>query len=329
MSARLTAVLAALAASMATAACAAGGPLPAPADGDIWLGAGTHLVAARDVSFPEEPRFGGVSSMVMDGNDLLAISDRGASFRLGLRFAADGGVDAVSLKATQDVTGSDGKPLEGAAGDSESLTRDGDSWLLGYERNHRIDRYAVGADGLPGKWLQHLDIPEGVRSLPPNGGLESLTRLADGALVFIGEAPTGGSHLAWVGSPGNWHEFRYNGTGKAGLLAELWPTDARPLPDGSLLVLERRFSPLEGFGCRLVHLPAGWRAHAEAGEKLTGERVMEIARGALADNCEALAVRPSASGHGSDIFIMSDNNFMALQRTLLIQLRFLPERPAS
>lgn len=329
MSARLTAVLAAFAASMATAACAAGGPLPAPADGDIWLEAGTHLVAARTVEFPGETRFGGVSSMVMDGDDLLAISDRGASFRLGLGFAADGGVDAVMLKATQNVTGNDGKPLEGAASDSESLTRDGDSWLMGYERNHRIDRYAVGADGLPGKWLQHLDIPEGVRSLPPNGGLESLTRLADGALVFIGEAPTGGSHLAWVGKPGNWHPFRYNGTGKAGLLAELWPTDARPLPDGSLLVLERRFSPLEGFGCRLVHLPAGWRTHAEAGEKLTGDRLMEITRGGLADNCEALAVRPSASGRGSDIFIMSDNNFMPIQRTLLIQLRFAPDGPAS
>src|SRR5690606_28950199 len=97
------------------------------------------------------------------------------------------------------------------------------------------------------------------------------------------------------------------------------PVDMDLLPDGSLLVLERRFSLLGGLGAQLRLVPA-----AQLGEP--GWRPLPVARlepPLTVDNFEGLAV----AGRGDEpplVYIVSDDNFSPLQRTLLLQFRLLP-----
>src|SRR5690606_1515609 len=90
------------------------------------------------------------------------------------------------------------------------------------------------------------------------------------------------------------------------------PTDCAFLPDGDLLVLERGFAFLT-FTVQLRRIPA---AGVQPGSTMEGE-VLFRASGGEIDNFEALGVRTLADGETCRT-IISDDNFLGLQRTLLL-----------
>ena len=96
-------------------------------------------------------------------------------------------------------------------------------------------------------------------------------------------------------------------------------TDCRGLPDGSLLVLERRFrwsSWYEGVKMRLRRFAA---SELKPGPVMEGEILLEADMGFEIDNMEGLAVHRDASGQ-TVITMISDNNYNNfLQRTVLLQ----------
>ena len=96
-------------------------------------------------------------------------------------------------------------------------------------------------------------------------------------------------------------------------------TDLAFLPNGDLLVLERRFTPLTGVACRIRRIPLD---AIRPGARLDGETVLEADMGHQIDNMEALGVQ--AAGDGRVILtLFSDDNFSILQRNLLLRFAYL------
>ena len=239
---------------------------------------------------------------------LTAVSDRGRWCQARLVLGPSGmpiGLEAPRAGPLRDIAG---QPLRGFLGDAEclALLPDG-SWLVGFERLHRIERY------------RHLDSPAEPAAAPPgmigwpgNGGLESLGVLPDGRWLAIAEserAPEDDTaRLAWIGGPAAWQPFAYRPAPGHD------PSDLCPLPDGGALVLERHVEFPEGFSARLTRLPP----LPAAPGTVEGQLVARLAPPLPSDNWEGVC----AFRHGGRdlVAVISDDNQLFVQRTLLMIL---------
>jgi hypothetical protein len=198
-------------------------------------------------------------------------------------------------------------------GDAEAVRREGEgAVLVAFERFHRVMRYAMPGPGA----AQALSIPPAVRSLPGNGGIEALAILADGRRLMIAEEgrTSAGDAPAWLYDGGKWHALGY-------ALSEGYAaTDAAALGNGDVLVLERRYTLLGGVSARLMRV-----AHKALapGAVLQGEMVAEFAPPLKVDNMEGLAIAAEPGGE-TLLYLISDDNRSALQRTLLMLFRLVP-----
>jgi hypothetical protein len=256
--------------------------------------------------------FGGLSGLhIAPDLTLTVISDLARHAEMSLVLDAQSRPFRLTLRRTGRVLDGGGRPLpRGHAGDAEALARlpDG-SWLVAYERWHRIRRHAR-IDG-PGTYIE---APSGLERAPANGGLETLAVLADGRWLAITEdlalpeAP--GLTAGWLGGPGDWVPIGWRPA--PGML----PVDAAPLPDGGALVLERSFSLFGGFSGRLTRIGAPALAAVRPGSVLEGEEVLRFLPPLPVDNYEAVAV----VRHQGRVLvgILSDDNENRLQRTLLL-----------
>ncbi|MES3100140.1 esterase-like activity of phytase family protein [Sphingomonas faeni] len=209
--------------------------------------------------------------------------------------------------------------------DSESMAIDsqtGQIWI-GFENSNAIWRYAPGLAGYEARVR-----PQAMRKWPANGGPESMARLADGRFVVISEeahirrpdwtgSETERLHtrqaLVFAGDPtgaGEPERFAYEPFGRYD------PSDVTALPNGDLLVLDRGFS-----------LPFRWsnRISLVAARDMAAGR---IARGRLITTIDAPLIHDNFEGidttveNGKTIvWIVSDDNQMFLQRTLLLKFR--------
>ena len=91
-------------------------------------------------------------------------------------------------------------------------------------------------------------------------------------------------------------------------------TDAAFLPDGDLLLLERRFDLAAGHGLRIRRIAGGT---IRPGAVLDGEVLIEVGLPHQIDNMEGLAVSPHPRGHR--LTLVSDDNRSLLQRTLVLE----------
>jgi hypothetical protein len=92
-------------------------------------------------------------------------------------------------------------------------------------------------------------------------------------------------------------------------------TDAALLPGGDVLLLERRFSWSSGLAVRMRRIPLG---EIKPGAVVDGPVLFDVDLGYEIDNMEGLSVHRSAGGEVV-LTLISDDNFSALQRTLLLQ----------
>lgn len=251
--------------------------------------------------------FGSYSALAALGDGtLLAGSDRGWT----LRFAPPGAPARAPRFAPFDPA------RKRRLIDLEALVHDPASRTLwgAFEYRNAIARVGPGAAFT----VVH---PPAMRRWPLNGGAEAMARLADGRFVVLGEAAAGGR------SPG----LLFAGDPTRGAAAQAFafaadegyrPVDLAALPDGRVLVLLRRveWRLPPGFAGRLaiadpraIREGAVWRAQALA----------DLAPPLPTDNFEGLAVAPGEGG-ALTIWLISDDNRMAIQRTLLIRLRWIP-----
>ncbi|MGK2923219.1 MAG: esterase-like activity of phytase family protein [Methyloceanibacter sp.] len=271
--------------------------------------------------FGRSRHFGGFSGIALDasGTTLLAVTDAGAWMRATLAY------DGRWLKGMEDVTlgpilGHDGKPLRtDAERDAEGLaltagdTHAGQA-LISFEREHRILRYpfTTKSFGPPNGVVR---LPKEAEGMDANQGLEAV------ALIHAGRLK--GTVVAFSerlkDANGNLRGWLIGGRGPGPItvrrLGGFDITDAAGLPDGGLVLLERRFRYSEGVKMRIRRVSA---AELKPGKLIDGEVLLEATDRLNIDNMEAIAVHRSRAGE-TILTLMSDDNFSPFQRSLIMQ----------
>lgn len=265
--------------------------------------------------YSSEPslRFGGFSGLLSVGQGRLrAFSDRGFLFTFVEPDRADEGPGSRRIA---------GLPFNDEAlypllWDIESVTRDpanaGDYWV-GFENTHAIHRFSYRTqpeavrifDGLTRDWYD-------------NAGLEAMERLSDGrflilpegrgeALIFDGDPVEGGAPLI----------LPYANPAEGFAV-----TDLAQMPDGRVLMLMRdvdwgSYPPFAG-KLAIADAPA-----AGSDEPLQAEVLFDFEGVLPPENYEGIAVTAEEGGSVA-VWIISDDNLAAMQRTLVAKLTYNP-----
>ncbi|MFN3509430.1 MAG: esterase-like activity of phytase family protein [Allorhizobium sp.] len=287
--------------------------------GNPTLSPGLTFVGGVELSSPE-PLFGAFSSIrFRDQQSFIGVFDTGYWIEGRILRDAGGrlaGLEAVRLAPLLDASGRESASKFHV--DAESLALDGDRAYVGFEQRHRVLSYGPLSD--LGKALPSAPIafPFDLDILHSNGGFESLVIAPQGseiagALVAISEKSfddNGNIYAAIVGGPLA-GEFRVRPRDDFEI------TDAAYLPDGDLLLLERRFSIATGVGMRLRRIEG---ASIRPDAVVDGEILFEANYRSQIDNMEGLDVLPEPDG-SVRLIVVSDDNHSILQRTLMLEFR--------
>lgn len=268
----------------------------------------------------EGRRFSQLSALAWDDDEglLYALSDKGTLFHLRPVFR-DGQLSAVRLVQVAPLRAADGKPLKGQLGDAEGMDilhgrngRRGDAELLvSFERHPRVvrlrpDGRAVRDEPLPAPLTDPAAYDAGNRML------EAVCHDSRLGILVAPEAPLRGER------PGYTRIFSLSGQAwfipRAG---EYRISALECLGGGELLVLERDFGRLFGRNAtrlRRVRLVPGLATPVPA--KTVVE--LDAAAGHTVDNFEGLARH-----RGRRFFMVSDDNDLFVQRTLLMYFELL------
>lgn len=264
-----------------------------------------------------DPRFGGISAMTLTPRGFLALSDGGTVMwitakpvtnRAGMR--RPGALRLLPLPAGP------GDSAVKADRDSEAIATDarGRIWVA-YERHNSLWRYTPGF----GRAEANRAPPEMAR-WRPNSGAEAMARLPDGRFLLFsegaGRARDTSDVLIFDRDP---VDPSAKGV-RAGyrLPAGFSVTDAALLGDEQLMTLHRSFSISDGVAASIgiVDLAA-----FKPGAVVTPRIAATLRPPLTVDNMEALAIE--RVGRRTYIWIASDDNFSALQRTLLLQFELV------
>ncbi len=287
-----------------------------------------HPVVATDSSLrllggwvlsSSDPAFGGLSGLLTDGRNFTAVSDLG----LLVRFSLDDAGRASNARIDPLPHGCARNELKSDR-DSESITGDpeGAHIWIGFEWNNAICRAPVN-----GGTADAVAKPAQMRGWARTTGPESMVRLADGRFLVIEERPKDGAFsgpaLLFAGDPVT-PGARAQALTYQDPVPYFRPTDAAQLPDGRILVLHRNFKPPFRFRAKLAILDA-LPAHPD--KPLVGRVVASLDEKGLTDNFEGVAVS-QADGH-TYIWLVSDDNYLWLQRTYLLKFELLGNAAAE
>lgn len=274
----------------------------------VWLG-GIKLTS-------HDPAFGGFSSLSVAGDRFTLLSDGGNIVRFAL--GPDWKVRDASFG---DLPGGPGTGWSKRSRDSESMTVDpktGEIWV-GFENANALWRYAPNFARAEARVR-----PEVMRDWPENQGPEAMTLLPGGGMATIAE------QTPWPGKPGRGgvvfyddpvrhpHSgFRFNYLPPEGYD----PSDMTVLPDGRWLVLNRAFSWAR-FSNVLTIIDA---AQVRPGATVRGRDIATLAAPLIHDNFEG--VTTTRENGTTIIWLVSDDNQLPVQRSLLLKFRLDPVPP--
>jgi len=284
-----------------------------------------HLRGALVLSSSDE-RVGGISGLALsaDGRELLAISDRGWWLRGRIEYQGP----EVSAIAISEIA-----PMLDAHGgeshvkierDAEALSlgqkgKLGGSAYVGFEGRSRIELFDFSTNDLSIRPVP-VAIPDGLRHLPRNDGIE--------ALGFITNGPHAGSFIAAT-------EKRFDAHGN--IVVSLFSdkaafdfaierhedftiTDLAVADDGQVFTLERsaarRSSP--SMALRRFRLD-NVMEHSQIKPELLFSGRLPFYN---IDNMEALAIHDDAGERR--ITVISDDNYSPAQRTIFLQFAIEP-----
>jgi hypothetical protein len=257
------------------------------------------------------PRFGGLSGLAA-GSDgrLYAVSDRGFWLSARMHLHDDGRLlDLTNWQTAPLLTPSKG-PVAKLLTDAEALAQAPNrSFVVGFEHAHRLWRYAAPPETLASAAVP-IALPSEISKAPSNGGLEAVSVRPDGRIFAIAEwfENPDGSSKAWLLNNGHSAELSY--LPETGFRT----SDAAALGNGDVLVLERRYRFPIRFSARLALVKA---RDIKPGAALKGEEIARFEPPLNIDNFEGVAVKETREG--TMIFMVSDDNYFFLQRTLLLQ----------
>lgn len=276
---------------------AAGAPAPAASLDYV----GTFVWSGDDDSF------GGFSGIEIgpDGHSFHALTDRAHLYWGSIDRDSQGVIRAMNIAGRAHLKDSKGIPLPpGYTGDSEGLAigDDGAIWVS-FEGLDRVARYDD-----PDARAIALKPPPKVPGMRVNSGLEALA-IREGTIYAVPERSEN------VEQPFPILTFRDNRWGRAGDIRR----DPRWLavgadfgPDGWFYLLERDFRGILGFASRVRRMQLTDKGPVN-------EEILLTTRPLQYDNLEGLSVWHD--GQGIRITMISDDNFLALQRTELVEYR--------
>ncbi len=260
-------------------------------------------------------------SSTKPAQQFLAQSDRAYWFT-GDLIDKRGHIANVKDTVLAPMLGADGKQLEQPWFDSESIAPlddfpgDGGTGdiFVGFETKDRVDRYEVGRKGFMA--LPHpVNMPPEIKYNVPNKGFEGITLLTDGRLLAITERTLdkAGNEKGWI--------VPLDGTPASPLTLHRDDpydlSDLTRLPNGDILTLERRYSPIGGIGMRIRLIK---HDTIVPGAVLDGEVIAELGNTSSIDNMEGLANRQTPDGK-TLLYLISDDNQSVLQRTVLLEFQ--------
>ncbi|MDZ4760040.1 MAG: esterase-like activity of phytase family protein [Alphaproteobacteria bacterium] len=287
-----------------------------------------------------DARFGGLSGLdVLENGDLLAVSDQGDFVWIDL--GADGFTPTSARLAP--MLDASGDPLRGkAAGDAEGLAIQGDMSLVSFERDHRVLAYDVGACGSAARGAPIVTGGFG-RQLPEafaaagiiageNAGAEPLAVTEDWYLFAGLETKADGAGPLSARPIEAEAEFDLRvGAGApdfvgldlleaagGGVRAFSLHRGGDQLLGAAIIVSESVFSRDMDQANLPARITGGTSERLRYRFSITRERrLAEMGVLLTIDNFEGIAAKQLDDGRVR-LFIVSDNNFSARQRTLLM-----------
>lgn len=240
-------------------------------------------------------RFGGFSALLKVDDGFLSLTDQGHIARFSNDFSR---VNLAPLRKRK------GDPLEGKEKtDAESLALGPDGQVyVAFERDHRVLPYDVTGHRSDKK----VKLPKTVKDLKINSGLEAIETLQDGRLVLLAEGRSKEAETdLWVQTETGWTYTRLP------LYDDFRPTGLTRLPNSDdLILLERFYKTFEGVRIRLSKLDI---------EQAERTILAELGPPLPLDNFEGITAVNDDTGQ-TRLFLISDDNFSSLQRTLVMEL---------
>ncbi|MHA7818523.1 MAG: esterase-like activity of phytase family protein [Erythrobacter sp.] len=259
-----------------------------------------------------EEEIGGISGLEWHEDRLYAVSDDGHWLTIEPD-EFDGRVIDVLGLVRGELKDERGRRLRGKDdADAEAITRDASSgdWLVSFERDHRIWRYA----DIDGDASIELGGPiEGLTYGEANAGVETLASSSDGAIACIEAHVPSVSNCVRM-SGGAFTPFEV--AAPAGLAEHRGaPTDATCASDGTCYILFRSYRPGEGNRAAILSLSPDNET----------ETLAVLIPPLTLDNFEGLALREQFGKRY--LYVVSDNNFSDSQRTLLMKFEIGNDEP--
>ena len=272
-----------------------------------------------------EPRLAGWSDLWVtpDGRALRSISDEGSWLTAALRYDTGGRLIGIESGLIGSLRGEDGQLLGNKLEtDAEGLARLPDGgWLVSFERDHRVLQYPPGEEsagqGLAGR-PRRLTTPPEFRRQPVNGGVEAMVVLPDRRTVLISEEASErpGTAVGWiVDGAATWSKFHYQTRD-----GDHRPTSLAMLPGGDLVLVERAFDRARGVRVAIKRVRV---ADIAPDAIVRGEELAWLRHPFSLDNLEAVAAASGPRGE-TLLWLLSDNNFNPLQRTILLHFELMP-----
>jgi len=268
--------------------------------GDFRYAGGVALTSAQT------SRLHGLSGLVVgtDGR-LSAVSDDGDFLIARLVLNGDETLAGLSHGGLFPLTGLDGKPLQGKDwGDAEGMAQPiGGGMLVSFEHRHRIWIYPGTDEDSP------APAPMPDVAMADNDGMEGLAAALDGYWVGIEPGSIWFCRLQATcgevaGLPRPPAGFRLSGLATG--------------PNGELVILHHSYVP--AIGSRIIVTVVADPAGAK---RVVGRFAM--GPNTTTDNFEGIAVVARANGDWR-FYLLSDDNFSASQRTLLLAFDWTPPR---
>lgn len=256
------------------------------------------------------------------GTEFVGVADHGYWFSGAVQRDEDGVPVGLGDFSMQQMVDEAGRPIN----DKERVDAEGISVHDGiatvtFERRARVSEYRLEPAGMSGP-IRDLDflIPRG--ELRYNAGLETVARApADGPLagarIVVAEKSIdreGNIFAAVLEGP-------HKGVFKVRRTDEFDVTDGVFLPDGDLLLLERRFSYARGVAMRLRLIPAD---NIRPAALVDGDILLDANMAYHVDNMEALNVFRRTDGR-LIVALMSDDNQSWIQRNLYLEFELAEE----
>jgi len=282
--------------------------------GNRKAGALTYLGGVQ-LSGPD-PAFGGFSAMAVSGDRFTLLSDGGNLVRF--RMGADWQPRDLWFG---DLPGGPGTGWNKSERDSESLALDpvsGRLWIA-FESFNQIWRYdaalAVAERGVT---------PPAMVRWGDNSGAEAMVRLRDGGFIAIAERerPKRGRGRVALRFAGDPVEVPNRGFVFTYVPPEGYdPSDMTELPDGRLIVLNRRVTLADWFTAKLVLVDPD---EVKRGTVVVGREIATLAAPFTRDNFEAIAA--TREGRETILWLATDDNRELFEKSLLMKFRLdLPD----